>query len=197
MCGFMCGLGTQMHAVFERLTMLETESPCWRSIWQEGVLERPQQTTVSPDSVCYYMNTGGLHGGFKWKFVQTNHQASHAIYFVEVHRTCVESVDQVDTCCETKYLSSQCILMSAWNADSRCRASYARLVPSKLSGTDCIHVVTVTVRTLSCSLWPFKDSFLSYWAASSTVIIKRRLSPARLNARRWHAWVIIQLPNHT
>jgi len=41
-----------MHAVFECFAVLKTESPCdCRSIWccsrwQEGVLQRPQWTTV-------------------------------------------------------------------------------------------------------------------------------------------------------
>lgn len=103
--------------------------------------------------------------------------AAHPFFllFRVVHRSCVDSEDQVDACRETKYLSSS---KSMWNTDSRCWASYAmgaKLVPSKLAGTlsqYCIHVLTVTVRTHS-SLLPLKDSFLSYRVASSIATVNK------------------------
>ena len=36
----------------------------------------------------------------------------------------------------------------------------------------CVHIVLLVFRTHSC-LWPFRNSFLSYWAASSTVTINK------------------------
>ena len=108
------------------VTLLEISAWC-HSVWQEGILERLQGTTVSPDSDCYNMNTGIVYTVFSsGKFVVANKQwASHTIYFRETHRSCVESADQIDTCRETKYLSSMCISMSMWNTDNEHWASYA------------------------------------------------------------------------
>ena len=113
---------------------------------------------------CTYMNKCSLHGGFKWQtLVRTNGRAtcSQSVYFIVVHGSCIESVDQVDTCCEIKYLSSLCTSMSVWNTDSGHWASYV---------------------TASYSSWDFLGpysccnncSFLSHWVASSAMT--RRLS---------------------
>ena len=58
-------------------------------------------------------------------FCRTN----HTVYFRVVHRSCVVSVDQVDTCCETKYLACVPWCLCEVRTDSGCQASYARLVP--------------------------------------------------------------------
>jgi len=52
----------------------------------------------------------------------------------------------------------------------------------------------VAFRTHSCSLWPLQDSFLSSWAASSTVTVKKaNLSLNTVKHSKVACWAIIRL----
>ena len=93
------------HAVLECITVLETVGVALLTfIALKMTGRRPQRTTVSLERDCYNMNTGiSTDGGFKW---QTFVGPTTTFIFRVVHRSCVVSVDQVDTCRETKYLTS-------------------------------------------------------------------------------------------
>ena len=76
---------------------------CWRychvvdypsawccSILHEGVLERPQQTTVTPDSNCDDMKTV-VYMVVPWGKLQANAQASHTFHFCSSTQACSQS----------------------------------------------------------------------------------------------------------
>ena len=89
MCGINRGLGNRIIACTHRL----------RALNRAGDMNK----------------VATLHSSFKCQtLVRTNNWASHAFYFGVVHRSCVESVGEVDTYCETKYLACvpQCLCES-------------------------------------------------------------------------------------
>jgi len=98
------------HAILEHLTVLETESLCWLSQHLMLLKMTGRSPREAPTNNCesWKQLLQHEHGyvGLKWQTsVWTNDRASHAVYFQVVHRSCVVSVDQVDTCRESKYLA--------------------------------------------------------------------------------------------
>ena len=84
-----------------------------------------------------------------------NDWASSTVYFRVVYRSCVVSVDQVDTCHETKYLACvpRClgeILIADAGLAMPGQYCIQQVSRDFLIGT--IHVVTVTFRSHRCSL---------------------------------------------
>ena len=105
MRGFMHGFGNRIIAHKLRLSAL-SELPCWlsqRLMPLKTTGRRPREATTN-NCESWKRLLQHEHGYSTWWFQVANFcRANHAVYLRVVHRSCVVSVDQVDTCRETKY----------------------------------------------------------------------------------------------